>query len=185
MNCDKIERLIYLYEELLPEERRAADSHLSHCNACMARFQQMQQMRLTLQAAASVKAKIKSPGRLTQHVMLAVHANNRRRPAVSIPHLLDSLFTRYAFGALSLVLLFFFVSEQQKDLHQDPVPFQAVKPADAADVVLNTSSFLKASQQENNTRKRTSLYACMKSPDCDEALIRNFKRKKTTSHENI
>jgi hypothetical protein len=187
MNCEKTERLVYLYDELSPEEKVVVDTHLPHCKGCTALFQEAQHMRLTLHTVSVVKPEIKKPEQLTQNVLQAIKAGHRHKPTAIITSFLDSLFTRYAFAALSLSLMVFFIVEQQSEFHQDHSQFQIVKVRATSAVTLNTTSFLKASgqQQENETWKLSSLYTCLKTNDCDDSLIRNFKRKKTIPHENI
>jgi hypothetical protein len=184
MSCEKTEPLIYLYDDLSPEEKEVADTHITQCKACHALFQETQHMRFTWHTVATLKPKVKNSDRLTRNIMRAIKTGDRHKPAGVITSFLDSLFTRYAFGVSSLLLVLFFISEQQKDFNPEQGQSQVLNKTD---VVLNTNSFLKASQEEQKgeTWKLTSLYNCLKTNDCNETLIRNFKQRNTATHENI
>jgi hypothetical protein len=49
MSCKECEKLIFLYKELTPEEKRNIDAHLVTCHSCAKIFEQTQQHRIVVQ----------------------------------------------------------------------------------------------------------------------------------------
>ena len=185
MSCKKTKSNIYLYDELTTPEKTEVDTHLLHCEGCLKLFQEMQQLKMTLHNVSSLKKKVNNPWRLTQAIMQSIETNAQYAQPNVIISFFDSLFARYALSAISMLLVIIFIIEQQRDFK--PSQSQVVRATDNPEVILNTNSFLRASQRElkKEPGKLTSLYACLKSNNCDNSFIRNFKSKKPATHENI
>jgi len=106
---------------------------------------------------------IKDPEWLTQRIMNEVE--RKEKPAsllIGMTSLLDNLFVRYAFSALSVLLITFFFIQQQKVSLAQPVAKVEIKQGP----ILNTSSFLKThlmSRQKRETSHSISRYSYHKS----------------------
>jgi len=182
MSCKKWEESIYLYHELTADERKQVDVHLQQCAECRILFKSAQRMQRVMHQASGNSAPVKDPVLLTNRIMKAIpSASSNGKITPGITFLMDSLFTRYALGAVSLLLIFFFVNEQQKKME---VPGQMeVLSESKTSVPLNTKAFMEVIKQERMKPEETSLYLCIKSNQCDFGIVKNYKQRK--NHENI
>ncbi len=181
MNCRNWEESVYLYDELSTEERKQLDNHLPQCAECTLLFQRVQQMQTAVREASGDKAIIRDPVLLTAKIMRSLptaYPSGTKWSAV-FNALMNSLFTRYALGAVSLLLIFFFVNEQQTKTHLPKS--EIVYSGSKASIPLNTKNFMKAITQDKPAE--SSLYLCIKSNQCDYGIVKMYKQKK--NHGNI
>ena len=180
MSCKKHEESIYLYDELTQDERTFLNHHLKGCAACAALFQRMHELQSVVKDVADRKATVRDASLLTHKIMSALPKEKATVSPVVV--LMNSLFTRYAFGAVSLVLIFFFVNEQQRTI---PLPGNAItQTKDKAGIALDTNAFMKALTQEQPAAN--SLYLCVKGNQCDFEWVKIYKqRKQKRNDENI
>jgi predicted anti-sigma-YlaC factor YlaD len=177
MNCKHWEETIYLYDELAAEERRQVDEHLKQCVTCKQLFLERQHARQLVADVAAMKFELRNESQLTHGIMLATGAIQEREPWLT--KVIDSFLTRYALGACSLVLVVFFLMEQQADFTQQD---HAVNTAavSKSDIILDSNSFLKATQAAIDRAGRISnpsLYSCVKNNQCDNAIVTYYKQK--------
>lgn len=115
MNCRKIKEKIYLYTELSSSERKMVDEHLTQCDACSKLAQQLFHSQEVIKNAASRKPELRNPQPLTQRIMNAIENEKSRSVFSLLTDYMDNLFVRYAISAVSVLLISFFVYEQQAD----------------------------------------------------------------------
>lgn len=181
MSCRKWEESVYLYDELSAEERKQLDNHLQQCTECTILFQHVQQMQTIVKDASGAKAIVRDPVLLTAKIMQSLPTapvSGSKWPS-AMNALMNNLLTRYTLGAVSLLLIFFFVNEQQRKIHL-PKP-EIVYSGSKASIPLNTKVFMKAITQDKPAE--SSLYLCIKSNQCDYGIVKMYKQKR--NHENI
>lgn len=152
MNCSEFEKRIYLYQELTIAERKITDEHVARCESCRALAWLLLQQQEIIRKAKPLKPVINDPEWLTQRIMNSVE---RKEKPVSqldgIKSFLDNLFVRYAFSAISVLLITFFYIE-----HQDISRSQMVARVDIKQgTILNTSNFLKTHLKSRQHREKT------------------------------
>lgn len=153
MNCSEFEKRIYLYRELTAKEKEITDKHIAQCESCSALAAQVFQHQELLREINAVKPTIKEPDRLTQRIMNAVKVKDRSTNHIdAVVSFLNSLFVRYAFSTLSVLLIAFFFAEQQAGDQTKAV----IKTEITQGVTLNSSSFLR-SHFETRQKKEQAL----------------------------
>jgi hypothetical protein len=207
MKCKTIEQNIYGYRELGEVERKRVDEHIQQCVTCMNLFVEMQQQYTLLGHVATTKRTLEKPLDFTERVMRKIEPAKKAQQRGLRVSFMDLLSVRYALAGVSaLLVITFFIEQQSPPQAQDQTEIQIAnetvlkgeqenKPTENSSisstkkpVVLNTTSFLKNIRNKKSTAnsgKITSLYTCLKNPDCDYSLIRSFKQKKSSQHENI
>ena len=152
MNCSEFEKRIYLYREISAAERKIADEHIALCESCSAIASRVLQQQERIHKIRTVKPAIKDPEWLTQRIMNAVE---RKAKPVSLfngmTSFLDHLFVRYAFSALSILLVALFYFEQQNTNPAQPVAKVEIKQGP----ILNTSAFLKTHLMSRQKKEKT------------------------------
>lgn len=122
MNCSEVEKRIYLYRELNEAERKQADEHIAQCESCHELSILVFKHQELIKRVRPVKPTLKNPEWMTQQIMNSVERKVKRVGLFDgIITLLDSVFVRYAFIAASLLLIVFFVVEQQYMGYTPPV----------------------------------------------------------------
>ncbi len=170
MNCSEFEKRIYLYRELTVTEREITDQHIAHCESCSALAAQVFQQQEMVRMVSSVKSTVKDPEWLTQRIMNSVERKEKRiSRSDGIATFLDSLFVRYAFSALSILLIAFFYVEQQSADQVQPIAKIEIKEG----TVLNTSSFFK-SHLNSRQKKETTLSISRYSYNRSERLVKTL-----------
>lgn len=180
MNCRRIEKQIYLYNELSPPDRNAVDDHVDNCTACRQVLENAKAVA-TLNSCLAGVPPLSDESAMTQRIMSAVYDTKKEKSSVF--SLLGSTGTltplRYAMTALSLFLVVHFVDEYSRAV-AGPVKFYPVRGAKAE---LNTASFHDAfvtAKQAGNAP--ASLYECISRclqkepavcPDCKVLLKQN------------
>ncbi len=113
MKCNEFEERIYLYEELTDSEKALIDKHRNDCEACNKLAAQVIQSLVLIRKASLLKAEVKNPHQLTQQIMNSIAKEKGVSVLDQLASYLDNLFMRYAFGVASLLLVSFFLYEQQ------------------------------------------------------------------------
>ncbi len=159
MNCSEFEKRIYLYRELSATERKITDEHVAQCELCNAIASRVLQQEEMINKARSVKPMIKNPEWLTQSIMNSVEGKEKPVSLFNgMTSFLDHLFVRYAFSALSILLVAWFYTEQQNANPAQPVAKVEIKQGP----ILNTSAFLKThlmNRQKSETTISISRYS--------------------------
>lgn len=168
MRCKDFEQEIYLYAELSQIERAQLDAHIRECAACKALFRLVSSTHELIAKTSTTKPELANHARLTSNIMQVV-AKQKSQSASWI----DSLFIKYAMIAASLALLAVFGAEQLS-----PISGYSKRIPVARTVTLNSTVLMKATldRKENAETKKPSLYACVKSGDCNYTIIENFKK---------
>lgn len=169
MKCKDFERDIYLYAELSEAERMRVNTHIQQCASCKELFELVSSTQSLIARNSVTKPELVNHARLTSNIMQAV-IKQQKQPASWI----NSVFVKYAMAAVSLALVISFGAEQLSPVE----PLYKRIPA-AKTVTLNSASFMKAEfdRKENPEAARPSLYACVKSGNCENILIENLKKK--------
>src|SRR6187402_1073515 len=117
MSCKKWEESIYLHNELTEAARGELDIHLLQCAECALLFQNVRQMQVAIKDLSGRKALVRDSTLLTNKIIRSLPSTaSDTRVTSAFATLMDSLLTRYLLGAVSLVLIFFFVNEQQRKI---------------------------------------------------------------------
>jgi predicted anti-sigma-YlaC factor YlaD len=152
MSCSEFEKRIYLYQELTSAERNITDEHVARCESCRAMASLLLQRQEIIRKAKSIKPVIHDPEWLTQRIMNSIE---RKEKPVSqldgIKSFLDNLFVRYAFSAISVLLIAFFFIEHQAVNRAQIVANAEIKQG----TILKTSNFLKAHLKSRQNREKT------------------------------
>jgi len=153
MKCHDFEKSIYLYRELKDDERELTDIHISGCESCRALFGLVSQQQNLIQTIATRKIQVREPQRLTRQIMNSIERNEKRvSPLNTVSSWLDNLFVKYAFTALSIVLLSFLYMEQQETTAVRPVADIHIRQGS----VLNSNTFFKQ-HVKRRAQRATSL----------------------------
>ncbi len=111
MNCEEFKDRIYLYEELTASEKTLMDDHQSQCEACNKFADQFFQSQALIRKVRALKANAKNPYQLTQRIMNSIAKEKEVSLLNQLVSYLDNLFVRFAFSAVSLLLVVFFLYE--------------------------------------------------------------------------
>ena len=140
-------------------------------------------MKQMIHQVVGDKAVIKDSVLLTNKIMKALSSESASNAGSThvFTSLIDNLFTRYALGAASLLLIFFFVNEQKKEVNLPKQEILILYSGSKASIPLDTKAFMKAITQ--NRSAENSLYLCIKSNQCEYGIVKYFKQMK--NNENI
>lgn len=122
MNCTNIEERIYRYQELASADRKMVDEHLSQCETCNQLARQHFFSQRIIRKAASHKPALRNPHVLTQRIMNAIELEKSRSVLAVLSDYFDGIFFRYAISVISVMLISFFIYEQQSANHSTPEP---------------------------------------------------------------
>jgi hypothetical protein len=170
MNCKEIEKGIYLYDELTESEKIIVAEHVQQCGACKKLFEAVQLHQSAIHSLARHKPQPENYSRLTSNIMQAIDVQASQNVFTEF---FEGLFVRYAFVAVSLALVLFFFVEQQVEIP----PQQVARTDQSATVVLKTSGALQNLRNRKETKpleRITSIYACVKSGDCNNPLSKTL-----------
>jgi hypothetical protein len=172
MNCEEVEKEIYLYRELTAAERKLVDAHIQTCAACEELLQVVLSAQTLIAESALRKPELANHSRLTSNIMQAIQSKPQKESGFVA--LLRQSFVKYSFVAASLVLVVAFGVEQLS-----PVESYSKRIPETNTVTLNSSAFMKAAleRKEKPEAAKASLYACAKSGNCDNTFIESFKKK--------
>lgn len=165
MKCSEVEKRIYLYRELNEAQRKQADEHIAQCASCRSLATQAFHHQELIKNIRPIKAVVNNPEWLTRQIMNVVERKEKRVSFFDdIVTLLDSLFVRYAFSLASLLLIGFFVVEQQRPDYTPPVAQINMEQQQGTVLNMNTVSNTYLKQRESK-EARTSIsgYAYYKS----------------------
>lgn len=113
MNCRKLEEKIYLYKELTSSEKKIVDEHLNQCDNCRRLAGQLYSSQGLIHMAARHKPEMINPKPLTNRIMSAIEKEKDQSFFSQLISYLDNSFFRFAISAASVILISFFVYEQQ------------------------------------------------------------------------
>lgn len=179
MKCKEVEQAIFLYEELAADERSKVDEHVSTCTACALLLDDWRQAKLHISQVKKIPLLPDNSARLTHRIMNAIEMPPKATGLEFLWLWFAGQQVRYGFAILSVVIIVFFVAEQER--YPSMVSVVPNNNSGRGDVVLNSGSFIKARQEEQkneNSMSFTALQTCAKQTDCNHALIENFKTKK-------
>ncbi|MBK5277658.1 MAG: hypothetical protein JJE09_02225 [Bacteroidia bacterium] len=153
MNRCEFEKRIYLYRELTSVEKEITDVHIAQCQSCSELATRVFQEQNLISNIGSSKFSVKNSQQLTQRIMNSIERAEKSTSGFNgLITFLDSLFVRYAFSALSILLITFFYMEQQHEGHKA----QTINKIEVNHgSILNTSSFLKAHQKRREDKEKT------------------------------
>lgn len=169
MNCAHVERNMYLYDELTPEERVETDRHMAKCAKCQATIERINQERAMLMRIRGLAAPVPDHTKITRRVMIRVMETQRRKHSVlqSIYLRLSAYLglsaapVRYAMAAVSLLLILTFAIEFRSGNGSQTITKQYSGNAQKH-IQLNTASFYKTLTEKDHTSSTTeSVYACL------------------------
>jgi hypothetical protein len=170
MNCTEIEKDIYLYDELPTSERAIVDAHITQCDSCKELLAVLQIHQSVIQKVAQQKPQPENFSRLTSSIMRAI--DEKETPRI-FSKLLDRIFLRYAFAAVSLSLMVVFFAEQLSLSNASSQLYKRMPQSKT--VTLKTSGTLvNVIKKKEEGRSETSLYACVKSGDCGNPLSKTL-----------
>ncbi|HET9487278.1 MAG TPA: zf-HC2 domain-containing protein [Chryseosolibacter sp.] len=187
MNCNEVERRIYLYGELTPREREETDAHITTCATCGKISERVHRERQMLREMLLAPPPVMAPSRITDRVMRAVEKTREERENLTLLTFLSTLIfarpLRYAMAAFSLLLVGVFVNEYHQ--YGEPALYKHL-PQRRGLTELNSASFYEVLQnKEKNPGTTSSVYECVMAclqtednvcPDCKikfTKLIRN------------
>lgn len=162
MKCKDFEQDIYLHSELSEAERIRVDAHIQKCDACKELFQVVSNTQVLIEQVSLKKPEIANHGKLTSTIMQALNTQEKQSS-------INGLFFKYGMVAVSLVLIVWFISEQQTSIEP---PKQHIASA----VRLTSQPLGKIIKKDEE--KAESLYACIKSESCNNTLFSNLKQKR-------
>lgn len=164
MKCSDFEQKIYLYSELSETERTQLGAHVQECAACKELFEFVLSTQVLIEKASVTKPESVNHSRLTGNIMQAIADQQKQ----SSPWL-NSLFVRYAMVTASLILIVWFIQEQQR-------PTEPPQQHLATVVKLTSQPIGKIINKDK--KKSVSLYACIKTEGCNNTRLENFKQKR-------
>lgn len=115
MKCEEAEKRIYFYRELDRQEQCELDQHVSTCKSCQQVMQSTQQVEALLRKSVEVKPQPKNAALLTQRVLTSIKKKEKHTGFSALVDYFDSYFTKYAFAALSIILVTVFVGEYSQE----------------------------------------------------------------------
>lgn len=168
MKCRDFEQDIYLYRELTLPERSGIDQHVKECGDCRKLLKIVLASQSMIVQASQLKAEPENFSRLTHTIMQAVEDSSTQK-RFRFEFSFEG-FIKYSLVTASLVLITFFVMEQQTSLEMPD------RIARGETVPLRSQSVVKIIKEQKG-KKEASLYACIKSDGCGNTLIENLKQK--------
>ena len=166
MKCKDFEQDIYLYSELTETERIRVDAHIQKCDACKELFQLVSTTHVLIEQVSLKKPEIANHGKLTSDIMQAIQSKYKEESILI--SLLQRSFVKYSFVATSLALSVLFVTEQQHFSEPQKTVVTGV-------VTLKSTTVSEVFEQRKESK--VSLYACIKTDGCGNAIIENLKQK--------
>jgi|GEM_PF-6714150 len=186
MSCREYKKLIFLFDEATVAEREKIQKHLVTCASCQQVFQSVLVQKEILKGAVpSTRATGVNPV-LTTRVLDAI--GDQKRERVSYFHRVLQIFdydqVRYAFAAVSLFLVVFFVVETNYDPAGRFALIRERKPEMERTVTLNSSKLFQRMKQNLESKRifdDRSLYACVRAcqsgqgDDCEDCKTKYSK----------
>jgi hypothetical protein len=113
MNCEEYKKLIYLFTELTPFEKRKVEDHITICSACNTLFQQVQREGDMLRSLLTSQRVPSESSLLTGRIMSAIseRAAHKSSIAEKFFDVLEFQPLKYALAVMSIIIVGFFVSE--------------------------------------------------------------------------
>lgn len=164
MTCSEFENKIFLYDELTASDKALLDSHRNDCNACSQLADQFIQSQALIRKVSAVKADVKDPHQLTLRIMNSIVEKNQVNVIDKLTFYLDTIFVRFAFSTVSLLLVGFFLYELPTIDHIDSknqITRNEIKSGPVLDMKLFLNTYRK--QRANKEPTPISKYAHYKS----------------------
>lgn len=165
-SCKDFEQEIYFYRELTKENKEVLENHLAECEECREIFAIVQQTEALISKTASAKPEPVNSAQLTSNIMQRV-GNQQKQNSSWI----NNMFLRYTMAATSLIIIIAFGVESFSTVG----PLTKRYPYRRA-ATLNSASLTKSLLEKKDQTEKPSLYACLKSGECN-TLIENFKKE--------
>lgn len=165
-SCKDFEQEIYFYRELTKENKEVLDNHLTSCKQCREIFAIVQQTEALISKTASAKPEPVNSAQLTSNIMQRV-GNQQKQNSSWI----NNMFLRSTMAAASLIIIIAFGVESFSPVG----PLTKRYPYRRA-ATLNSASLTKSLLEKKGQTDKPSLYACLKSGECN-TLIENFKKE--------
>jgi Putative zinc-finger len=168
MKCEEAEKRIYLYRELSEKEQRELDQHVITCKSCQQVMQGMRHVEALLRKSIEVNPQPKNPQLLTQRILTSIKKKEKHAGFSELLDYLDNYFTKYAFAALSIILVTFFINEYS----QEEVILQQNLARKQNGPTLNTAALHEKFQQRRQHKEDQpiSLYAYYKKLYTDKSI---------------
>jgi len=170
MNCRKFEEQIYIYDELDNSEKKVMDDHRKKCVACSQLADQFFGARELYVKSQLIKPEPQHPFQLTDRIMEQIELNKGNSFIDVLAYYLDRLFVRYALGALSMILIIFFVYEQKDSVSRTSanITRTEINKGTVLDLSKFQTSYLK--RREIKQGNHLSLYTYYKSGKTQKKL---------------
>ena len=138
MKCAEIEKLVYLYDVASPGERMKVDEHAKTCESCQLLLLQQSKYNVMLRQSSIAHGSF-DEGAFVDRVMTSLPrgatSNHRAFPFEDI---IDSLWLKYSFGFMSVVLAALFLFEYRTPPAHGAVPGDIAANA----ITLDSKKFL-------------------------------------------
>lgn len=115
MKCEEAEKRIYLYRELTLQEQRELDQHVSTCKSCQQVMQSTLHVEALLRKSIEVNPQPKNAALLTQSILTSIKKKEKQAGFSALLDYFDSYIIKYAFAALSIILVTIFVNEYSQE----------------------------------------------------------------------
>jgi predicted anti-sigma-YlaC factor YlaD len=171
MKCEKIESLIYLYNELDKQQRHQVDMHLSGCSSCKALFGQVNDQYSMIRNIGEMPIVAESPERIKRGIMQAIESS-KKNLLDEIISIVTAYWLRVSLSVASILLAGFFFVELSVVYSRTTVN----STYSVSSTYLNTPKFLKAHVKRRESSNQVSFYDCLKQGDCD--YLKNLKTDK-------
>jgi hypothetical protein len=113
MKCQEFQKQIYRYRELTSTERDSLHLHHDQCETCRTLMNQFHHTNGLINKAKLYTPQAANSAVLTERIMNAIEANQKRSIIDQLKSHIESQFIRYAISLVSLCLISFFLYEQQ------------------------------------------------------------------------
>lgn len=166
MNCRKMGEKIYLYNELTPSEKIVVDQHLSQCDPCSQLAREVLYSQAVIKNAAKRRPELRNPSVLTQRIMNAREKEEGKLSILSMLfNQLDGIIVRYSMGIISVILISFFIYEQQTEGNS-----AARKNITNAGTLLDYGKFMNAFVKQRDDKISNNRYSYYKSERIEKKM---------------
>src|SRR6266850_4679595 len=154
MNCERVEKWIYIFDELDEEERAGVNRHVASCMACQKFFLRIRNEKDIMRRALMTLPDNANRARLTSNIMAAINREDDHRLSVveiAVGHLFSKP-VQYGLLAWSLILGISFIIEYNQS-NRLPLHGSLAQSTQKASVELNSILFY----QEFNRMKQAGI----------------------------
>jgi anti-sigma factor RsiW len=172
MKCEKIETLMYVYNELDEKEKNQVNTHLAGCLSCKALFAEISHQHSIIRKVGLMPVFATSPVRITRNIMQTIETSNKSS-IEKVVSIFSAFWLRAALAVASFLLTGFFFAELDAGYSRTAANSNNMT---SNMIRLNTSKFLEAHKRRRETSNQISFYDCLKLSDCD--YLKNLKTNK-------